>query len=92
MYRDPMQILLVTGSWHLKVSPWRDRLREPRCFFCLTFIAGLWNLLMGILCLLKLGEHSEHRLWTAGEQAEHQRNIQRAGATHKTARDRIGMG
>ncbi|CAJ1416271.1 unnamed protein product [Effrenium voratum] len=27
-------------------------LAVTQCFFCLTFIAGLWNLLMGILCLL----------------------------------------
>ena len=30
-----------------------------RCFLCLTFIAGLWNLLMGVLCLLTLGMDSE---------------------------------
>ena len=31
----------------------RDSLR---CFLCLTFVAGLWNLLMGVLCLLQLGD------------------------------------
>eukprot|EP00913_Durusdinium_trenchii_P009514 g8942.t1 len=30
-------------------------LAVTQCFICLTFVAGLWNLLMGILCLLMLG-------------------------------------
>ncbi|CAE7819904.1 unnamed protein product [Symbiodinium sp. CCMP2592] len=28
-------------------------LAVTQCFVCLTFVAGLWNMLMGILCLLK---------------------------------------
>lgn len=27
-------------------------LAVTQCFLCLTFVAGLWNLLMGVLCLL----------------------------------------
>eukprot|EP00439_Symbiodinium_sp_Y106_P015658 s7012_g2.t1 len=37
-------------------------LAVTQCFVCLTFVAGLWNMLMGILCLLKRGCKSSSSL------------------------------
>ncbi|CAK8992216.1 unnamed protein product [Durusdinium trenchii] len=46
-------------------------LAVTQCFICLTFVAGLWNLLMGILCLLmSFGISPASHLQTQGQPGQ----------------------
>jgi len=43
-----------------------------QCFVCLLFVVGLWNLIMGVLCLLmSCGVNPAAQLNLAGPQAQH---------------------